>query len=47
MKEHSKLCRRKVELKKEIRDLELKIRDIVFESFQRARTLQTKLILST
>lgn len=45
MKEHSKLCRRKVELKKEIRDVESKIRDVIFDSFLKARTLQTKIVL--
>jgi len=45
MKDHSKLCRKKVELKKEIRDVESKIRDVIFDSFLKARTLQTKIVL--
>ena len=45
MQEHSKLCRKKIELKKEIRDVESKIRDVIFDSFLKARTLQTKIVL--
>lgn len=47
MQEHSRLCRRRVELKKEMRDLDSKIGDVVFDSFLNSRTLQTKIVMDT
>lgn len=47
MQEHSRLCRRRVELKKEMRDLDTKIGDVVFDSFLASRTLQTKIVMDT
>lgn len=42
MKEHSKLCRRNMELDKEIKDFDNKISDLVFKAFMGSKELHTK-----
>lgn len=43
MKEHSKLCCKKAEANKEMRDAEKKLGELVFEAFMKAKELETSL----
>lgn len=43
MKEHSNLCRIKAETNKEIKDLDKKISDVIFDAFMKAKELEVRL----
>jgi len=42
MKDHSKFCRRKIELEKEIKEFDNKINDAIFKAYMRSKELHTQ-----
>jgi len=47
MKDHSKLCRRNLELDKEIKDFDNKLSDLVFKAFMGSKELHTKFVVDS
>ncbi len=45
MKDHSKLCRRNIELEKELKEFDNKLNDSIFKSFMRSKELHTQSIV--
>jgi len=45
MKDHSKLCRRNLELDKEIKEFDNKISDLIFKAFMGSKELHTKYVV--
>jgi hypothetical protein len=45
MKEHSDLCKKRAEKKKEIKDIEKKLNEKVFDAFMKSRDTNTNMIL--